>query len=202
MLVTPVAVVAAEPAAPVPNGAEGCVFTAEHSRSRTNDDDIGTFGENLCPALMAANTTLRSLQSVIEDPWRYEWAIDAPDKRPFGAAVYLPVMAIVYLASLTVLKALLAGAAWLERPLKGAALINNVIMCIYSLWALVGVGAGVLAEWADAGYSMSAPFCDRDRRLLKSLDFQMYVFFLSKFWEWFDTYVLVLKGKDVYALRV
>ena len=44
---------------------------------------------------------------------------------------------------------------------------------------------------------MSAPFCDRDRRLLKSLDFQMYVFFLSKFWEWFDTYVLVLKGKEV-----
>ena len=55
----------------------------------------------------------------------------------------------------------------------------------------------MFAEWADTRYSMSAPFCDNDRRLLKSLDFQMYVFFLSKFWEWFDTYVLVLKGKEV-----
>jgi hypothetical protein len=132
----------------------------------------GESRSTLSSVSMTANTTLRSLQSIIEGPFKYEWAVDVPDNRPLGHALYLPVLAVVYLASLTLLKALLAGATWLERPLKGAALLNNIIMCLYSLWALIGVAAGIGAEWAETGYSLSAPFCDRDRSLLKSLDFR------------------------------
>ena len=33
------------------------------------------------------------------------------------------------------------------------------------------------------------------------MDFQMYIFFLSKFWEWIDTWVLVLKGKGVWPVE-
>lgn len=138
-----------------------------------------------------------SIQRVLEDPFKFEWAVRDMDKRPFGEGSWLPTMALTYFASLTVLR-LFAGAESLKMPLKGIAFFNNVFMCLYSLWCMLAIGAGLLANWSGTGYSLVAPFCDRERLMLTGLDFQMYIFFLSKFWEWIDTFVLVLKGKPVW----
>jgi len=139
-----------------------------------------------------------SLQTVLEAPFKYEWAIRQNlDERPLGVGSWLPIMALAYFGSLSALK-LFAGTKSLQAPLKVVAFVNNVLMCLYSAWCMVATGSGLLANWTSTGHSLVAPFCDKDRLMLAGLDFQMYIFFLSKFWEWFDTFVLVLKDKPVW----
>lgn len=137
---------------------------------------------------MAANS--------IEKPFFYQFT-DALDERPLGSASWLPIMAAAYFVSLTALKPF-AGATWLQKPLKYFAVVNNALMCVYSTWAFVAVAAILAQNWSNAGYSVKAPFCDTQRDLLKTMDYQLYIFYLSKYWEWIDTWVLVLKGKPVW----
>merc|ERR1711907_194634 len=61
-----------------------------------------------------------------------------------------------------------------------------------------GVAAILLHNFAAMGYDPKAPFCDSSRGLLKGMDFWFYTFYISKFWEWIDTWLLILKGKEVW----
>lgn len=126
---------------------------------------------------MALAETLRSLAELLEAPFRYDWATsDDLDARPFGSGeIYLPAMAVLYFVSLTVLK-LFAGATWLETPLKAFVFVNNVLMCVYSCWAMIIVGAVFIANWSDSGFDLLAPVCQKDHTLLNGLDFQFYIF--------------------------
>lgn len=155
----------------------------------------------------ASSSALMDLVSTLEAPFLSSWAtLKDHDARPFGGVMWLPKMAVAYFVSLTALK-LFAGVGAkgengepggaLEKPLKYFALVNNVLMCAYSAWAFVAVAALVVSNWAPAA-GPSQLFCDPERGMLKGMDFQMYIFFLSKFWEWIDTWVLVLKGKGVW----
>jgi len=143
------------------------------------------------------NNSTSVTAAFLEKPFVYQWATGPLDERPFGSAAWLPIMAIVYFASLTALKPF-AGAKWLQTPLKYFAIINNALMCLYSTWAFVAVAAILARNWSNAGYAFSPLVCDTDRQLLKTMDYQLYIFYLSKYWEWIDTYVLVLKGKPVW----
>jgi hypothetical protein len=143
---------------------------------------------------------LRSMVRMLEAPVTsaLPWTQDLPDSRPFGPGWWLPTMALLYLLSLTVLKLLFAGVPWVQAPLKYFMLLNNTLMAVYSGWTTLAVGATV---WANAATDLDSSwqiFCDPGRALMKDLDLQMYIFYISKFWEWLDTYALVLKGKDVW----
>lgn len=147
---------------------------------------------------MTTAQTLRNVADGLESPFRFEWATGVDlDGRALGNAEWLPIMALLYFVTLTALK-LLAGAEWLKSPLKWVALANNVLMTAYSAWTTTIVTCIVLANWADDQWDYMHPLCDQDRLLMKGLDLQMYIFFLSKFWEWIDTWILVLKGKPVW----
>ena len=146
---------------------------------------------------MPVAETLRTVASALEEPFRFAWATNADlDGRAFGQAGWLPTMAVVYFASLTVLK-LFASAKGLEAPLKWIALGNNLLMTVYSAWTMTIVACVFVANWSSNGWDLTQPLCDPEHRLLEGLDFQMYIFYLSKFWEWIDTWILVLKGKPV-----
>ena len=152
-------------------------------------------------SLIGTMSTLRSVIDSLEAPFRFEWAVDASkDDRPFGDASWLPIMAIVYFMTLTVTKhgAELYAPNQGGKPLIALALVNNIVMCVYSAWCLCAVASIVMVNWSSVGYSLTVPFCDRNRTLLESMDLQLYIFYLSKFWEWMDTYVLVIKGKPVW----
>ena len=147
---------------------------------------------------MPTAEALRDIAATLEQPFRSEWAIGMDlDGRALGNAAWLPVMAVLYFATLTGLK-LFAGAEWLRTPLKWVALGNNVLMTVYSAWTTAVVACFFVANWSDDQWDHTHPLCDPERRLLKDLDFQMYIFYLSKFWEWIDTWILVLKDKPVW----
>ena len=137
------------------------------------------------------------MANFIEKPFFYQWATGILDERPLGSASWLPVMAVAYFVSLTALKPF-AGVKWLQKPLKYFAVANNALMCIYSTWAFAAVALILAQNWSNAGYAISPLFCDTKRELLQKMDYQLYIFYLSKYWEWIDTWVLVLKGKPVW----
>ena len=119
------------------------------------------------------------------------------DDWPLGDAMWLPIMAVAYFVSLTALRPL-AGAAWLQRPLRWVALANNALTCAYSTWAFVSVATILWRNWRRQGFAITPLVCDPHRRMLADLDLQLYIFYLSKYWEWIDTWILVLRGKPVW----
>jgi len=137
------------------------------------------------------------MANFIEKPFFYQWGTGPLDERPLGSGEWLPYMAIAYFVSLTALKPL-AGASWLQKPLKYFAVVNNAFMCLYSTWAFVVIATVLARNWSNSGYAITPFFCDTQREMLKSMDYQMYIFYVSKYWEWIDTYILVLKGKPVW----
>jgi len=125
-------------------------------------------------------------------------ALERPlDDRLFGDEQSVLMMAGVYVLSLYMLKAEVVGVKFGEK-LKVASSINSLIMCLYSLYAFAGMALHLAANWADDGFSVWKAVCDPEKRINRGLDFWMYHFYLSKFWEWIDTWILILKGKSVW----
>lgn len=132
-------------------------------------------------------------------PFAYDWAtLDSHDDRPFGSAKSMMAMSVVYLMSLTVLRLVVGKNGCAGPVLKQVERVNNLFMSLYSGYTFVGVVALLIHNWSSMNYDPVAPFCDGGRRLLDGMDFWFYTFYVSKFWEWIDTWLLIAKGKGVW----
>jgi len=137
---------------------------------------------------------MRSLAQAMElkGDWR------PSDERMLGDDQSVLLMAIAYLVSLSVVKAAAGGSTKYAGTVKTISSVNNIIMCIYSLYAFVGISLVLAANWIDDGFPVWKAVCDTEKSMSRGLDFWMYHFYLSKFWEWIDTWILVIKGKPVW----
>eukprot|EP00756_Hemistasia_phaeocysticola_P023348 Hpha_TRINITY_DN15886_c2_g1::TRINITY_DN15886_c2_g1_i1::g.188047::m.188047 len=120
------------------------------------------------------------------------------DDRFLGDQTTVMILAGVYLISLSVLKAKAFGVKSLAPAVKLVSTVNNWVMCVYSIYAFVGMLLVLGANWADDGFPIYKAVCDPQQRMMRGLDFWLYHFYLSKFWEWIDTWILILKGKNVW----
>jgi len=75
--------------------------------------------------------------------------------------------------------------------------LQNLIMCLYSLYAFWGVAMTILRLSRQPGWTWRKLACDPDHTASKALDYWFYHFYLSKFLEWFDTIFLALRAKPV-----
>merc|ERR1711907_185997 len=107
-------------------------------------------------------------------------------------------MSALYLVSLTALRLIVGPKGCAGPVLKAVERINNLFMAVYSGYTFVGVAALLWHNWSSMSYDPVAPFCDGSRRLLDGMDFWFYTFYISKFWEWVDTWVLIMKDKGVW----
>eukprot|EP00756_Hemistasia_phaeocysticola_P023349 Hpha_TRINITY_DN15886_c2_g2::TRINITY_DN15886_c2_g2_i1::g.188051::m.188051 len=117
-------------------------------------------------------------------------------ERVLGDGQSMLMMGVIYLLSLSLLKAQAYGKA--GRMVKLVSTVNNWVMCAYSLYTFVGVAALMVANWVDAGYPVLGAVCDPEQKMMRGMDYWMFHFYLSKFWEWIDTWILILKGKNVW----
>eukprot|EP00756_Hemistasia_phaeocysticola_P021548 Hpha_TRINITY_DN15781_c1_g1::TRINITY_DN15781_c1_g1_i2::g.40755::m.40755 len=144
-----------------------------------------------------AAATMRSVAEALEVKVP-GWDKMPMDERFLGDDQSVLLMAIAYLVSLSVLKAKAHGTTKFAGVVKTVSSVNNVIMCLYSLYAFVGMSLVLAANWVDDGFPVWKAICDTEKTMNRGLDFWMYHFYLSKFWEWIDTWILVLKGKPVW----
>jgi len=120
------------------------------------------------------------------------------DERFLGDQTTVIILAVVYLISLQILKSNAYGVKSLAPAVKLVSTVNNWVMCVYSIYSFVGMSLVLAANWADDGFPIFKAVCDPEKRMLRGMDFWLYHFYLSKFWEWIDTWILVLKGKPVW----
>jgi len=74
---------------------------------------------------------------------------------------------------------------------------HNLIMCLYSFYAFVGTSLVLFQNLKKSDFEFYKLFCDKTQSMKEGLDFWVYTFYLSKFFEYLDTIFLVLKAKPV-----
>lgn len=125
----------------------------------------------------------------------HPWFQGDRDSRPMATFDQINVMMVVYLAIITVGCYLMRGrkpfeTLWLTVP-------QNAFMCLYSLYAFLGMFETLWKNWSAHGRPWFMIICDPKQDMMVNMDFWMYTFFLSKFVEYIDSFVLVLKGKSL-----
>lgn len=139
--------------------------------------------------------------------WRNEWTTGDPDSRPFGSATGMVLASLSYLLTISIVSYLMrnrrASATSKERPFNVfyVSVVHNIIMTIYSAYAMIGTSITFWHNWKSAGFTLLLPICDPDRLLYKNMDYWLYTFYLSKFYEIVDTLLLVLRAKPVFPPR-
>lgn len=127
--------------------------------------------------------------------WRFERGV-TPLSQWWAPVVGLLAYAAVVLLLPRALRGrkLPAGAA---RALMSA---HNLALCAASGAMFAGLAAAV---WADAAqHGLVATLCRETRGTLGGVWVWCYLFYLSKYWELFDTLLLVLAGKPLSVLHV
>jgi len=84
--------------------------------------------------------------------------------------------------------------------LKYISAAHNLIMTLVSLWLALGIGYQMLKTYRN--YGLYASYCGVNREWDNQLGFWVNWFYLSKYYEFVDTIILVLKKRELGRLHV
>ncbi|KAJ2155954.1 hypothetical protein GGH16_005726 [Coemansia sp. RSA 560] len=86
-------------------------------------------------------------------------------------------------------------------PMNTIVFVHNAVLAVYSAWAFWGVFPAFVNSIAQKG--VHAGLCDIDGLLWNSVLFKHnYLFYLSKYYELFDTAIILLKGRPASILQI
>ena len=89
----------------------------------------------------------------------------------------------------------------LQKPfsLKYFSFVHNSFLCLYSLYAFLGLLRSLNKNfWGSSSSTMALLFCDAKHEMMAGdMNFWVYHFYLSKVVEWVDTLILILRGKQL-----
>jgi len=129
-------------------------------------------------------------------PWNkhFEWKVGIT---PFSNWQLLPITWGIYFTTIFLLWIFMRN----RKPysLKLAVCIHNAILCIGSLVMFVGVMYEIYELLQKGGMKML--YCDT-KRPTGRVYYWMYIYYLSKFVELFDTVILILKKRPLIFLHV
>lgn len=127
----------------------------------------------------------------------FEWTYG---KTPFSHLQVPLVVGVVYLISLFSLQSYMKE----KKPfvLKIPTFIHNVILTTISTVMFLGVFYGAFLKYESQGF-WAGLVCEQDPQPIKGVMFYWgYIFYLSKFYELIDSFLLVLKKKPLIFLHV
>lgn len=75
--------------------------------------------------------------------------------------------------------------------LRYTAAVHNLILCLWSLIMFLGVSWEIFLLWQNGGFNKV--YCDSTSISKGRLYYWIYIYYLSKFYELFDTAIIVLK---------
>jgi hypothetical protein len=141
------------------------------------------------------------------DP-KWAWAKVAPDERPMGSWEAMLSGSAAYLVLISVLSFFMRHRRNNKtkdgKPdpqpfnVSTVSLIQNFLMTIYSAYAFWGTFLVVYRNWKANGFDPWIPFCDPKGKMDVGMDWWLYSFYLSKFFEFTDTVLLILRAKPVF----
>ncbi|KAK4523887.1 hypothetical protein GAYE_SCF00G1784 [Galdieria yellowstonensis] len=124
----------------------------------------------------------------------FEWR-----NSPFSGIQYPFVAVILYLLIIWALHRYMK-----DRPplkLKRVTAFHNIVLCLLSLVMCVGTIVELILRVKDLGFF--SVVCDREHKAMRGrLLFWMYLFYCSKYYELFDTVIMVLKKRPLNFLHV
>jgi hypothetical protein len=86
-------------------------------------------------------------------------------------------------------------AAWI----KHLAVAHDIALAVYSAWTCYNAWSIMFQHVRQDG--LLDTYCDKGGRFWKDLEFWAVHFYISKYWEFLDTILLILKGKKVMFLQ-
>jgi len=87
--------------------------------------------------------------------------------------------------------------------LKMVVAVHNFFLSVLSCLMAVGIATNVYQIWETSKDAWNDLLCDTNKRLEDTrFNFWAYIFFLSKFYELFDTIIIVLKKRPLIFLHV
>lgn len=126
-----------------------------------------------------------------------------PGKTPFSHWSVPAIVSTLYIIVVFGIKFLMSKR---EKGFKmrTISIIHNAIMTFLSVAMYVGMLVSFLSMWKRHSFSLEVIFCDAAKREVNRgpLYFWVYLFYLSKIYELFDTVILVLKKRPLKFLHV
>lgn len=115
-----------------------------------------------------------------------------------GMATYLTTIFVLWLWMRN------KPAGTFDKALRWPLVIHNYILCLFSLALVVGIGYRVVTIYTSCAHGLYAVYCGCSEapELSKAMTFWAYLFYLSKYYELFDTVFLVLRKRPLTFLHV
>eukprot|EP00899_Mesostigma_viride_P013208 jgi/Mesvir1/21889/Mv01958-RA.1 len=108
------------------------------------------------------------------------------------------LLSVSYVPVVLGLRALLRGK---QLPLGPLPAVHNLVLCFWSLAMFSGTLYHVLTIGASTGYRFVVCL-PPGTKMRGGLYFWAYSYYISKYYEWIDTLILILKGKPLTLLHV
>jgi len=127
----------------------------------------------------------------------FKWKVG---ETPFSHFQVPVVLSFSYILSLYLLQNYMKD----RKPftLKGFTLVHNAFLSLLSLSMFLGASYGVFLKLNSQGF-WAGLVCEQDADPMKGpLFYWSFIFYLSKFYEFVDSYLLVLKKKELIFLHV
>jgi len=127
----------------------------------------------------------------------FKWKVG---ETPFSHLQVPVVLSFSYLLSLYLLQNYMKD----RKPLtlKGFTLVHNAFLSLLSLSMFLGASYGVFLKLQTQGF-WAGLVCEQDADPMKGpLFYWSYIFYLSKFYEFVDSFLLVLKKKELIFLHM
>eukprot|EP01084_Bolivina_argentea_P045142 83091_1 len=120
---------------------------------------------------------------------------------PFGNALAPWIGIAIYLMLILILSIVMSA---MSEPVKilNFSRVHNLILCVWSAIMFIGVIYNLGYHIFVNNRSISYLVTDPNLEVYESLQFWFYIYYLSKYYEIIDTFILILKKKSLIALHV
>ncbi|KAK4528585.1 hypothetical protein GAYE_SCF61G6530 [Galdieria yellowstonensis] len=111
----------------------------------------------------------------------------------------------IYFSAIGILRKLIRK----PHPLQPIVFFHNLFLAVASLWMFLGICVALKNTWMEGG--LKAIYCPHSIKTSNpltssfyssSIGYWLYVFYLSKFYELLDTFILICRGKPLTLLHV
>ncbi|EGC39291.1 hypothetical protein DICPUDRAFT_52726 [Dictyostelium purpureum] len=153
-----------------------------------------------------------SLQSLFEvDYSKWDWSQLLPSNNfkfvegvtPFSNKNFIFLSIFVYLLTVLTIKFLFSVLNIKGWKLGFVSGIHNLILCIWSLFMWVGISYDLFILFTTTEHGINALFCSpKSNPITGRIFYWHYIYFVSKFYEFIDTLIIVLKRRQLIFLHI